>query len=170
MANGRNKLAQRCSSCPKNVTSEKPIALVPTLIRWWEALRAPEVAKWQQKYSVDWDATDGRNGGAQRTVWEVLMEMERPKWKGKSTRSRSCGLGPRPSEGIRASQPSSGLGLGRRISAFQGRCCGCCAVTLSTRGVCHSKDVRQSRSRPSRPSCQGPNGAARIYVLCCRMR
>ena len=62
---------------PKNVTSERPLALVPTLIRWWEALRAPEVAKWQQKYRVEWDATDGRNGGAQRTVWEVLMEMER---------------------------------------------------------------------------------------------
>ena len=30
---------------PKNVTSERPIALVPTLIRWWEAMRAPEVAK-----------------------------------------------------------------------------------------------------------------------------
>ena len=30
----------------KNVTSERPIALMPTLIRWWEALRAPEVAKW----------------------------------------------------------------------------------------------------------------------------
>ena len=60
---------------PKNVTSERPIALVPTLIRWWEALRAPEVAKWQQKYRVDLDATDGRNGGAQRTEWEVLMEM-----------------------------------------------------------------------------------------------
>ena len=59
------------------VTSERPIALTPTLIRWWEALRAPEVAKWWQKYRVDWDATDGRNGGAQRTVWEVLMEMER---------------------------------------------------------------------------------------------
>ena len=26
-------------------------------------MRAPEVAKWQQKYRVDWDATDGRNGG-----------------------------------------------------------------------------------------------------------
>ena len=49
---------------PKNVTSEMPIALVPTLIRWREALRAPEAAKWQQKYRVDWDATDGRNGGA----------------------------------------------------------------------------------------------------------
>ena len=62
---------------PKNVTSEGPIALMPTLIRWWEALRAPEVAKWQQKYRVEWDATDGRSGGAQRTVWVVLMEMER---------------------------------------------------------------------------------------------
>ena len=31
---------------PKNVTSERPIALVPTLIRWWEAPRAPEVTKW----------------------------------------------------------------------------------------------------------------------------
>ena len=30
---------------PKNVTSERPIAL-----------RASEVAKWQQKYRVDWDA------------------------------------------------------------------------------------------------------------------
>ena len=59
---------------PKNVTSEMPIALMPALIRWWEALRAPEVAKWQQKYGVDWDAADGRYGRAQRTVWENLME------------------------------------------------------------------------------------------------
>ena len=62
-------------SIPKNVTSERPIALMPTLIRWWEALRAPEVAKRQQKYRAEWDATDGRNGGAQRTVWAVLLEM-----------------------------------------------------------------------------------------------
>ena len=61
---------------PKNVTIERPIALMLTMIRWWEALRAPAVAKWQ-KYCVEWDATDGRNGGAHRTVWEVLMEMER---------------------------------------------------------------------------------------------
>ena len=58
---------------PKNVTSERPIALMPTLVRWWEVLRAPEVAKWQQKYRVDWNATDGRNGGAQQKVWEILM-------------------------------------------------------------------------------------------------
>ena len=68
---------------PKNVTSERPIALMPTLTRWWEALRAPEVAKWQQKYRVDWDATDGRNGGAQQTVCEMLMEMERLNGKAK---------------------------------------------------------------------------------------
>ena len=29
---------------PKNVTSERPIALMPMLIRLWEASRAPEVA------------------------------------------------------------------------------------------------------------------------------
>ena len=62
---------------PKNVTSERPIALLPTMIRWWEVLRAPGVAKWQQKYRVEWDATDERNGGADRTVWETLLEMER---------------------------------------------------------------------------------------------
>ena len=47
---------------PENVTSERPIALMLTLIRWWEAMRAPGVAKWQQKYRVEWDARDGRNG------------------------------------------------------------------------------------------------------------
>ena len=62
---------------PKSVTTERPIALMLTLIRWWEALRAQAVAKWQQKYRVDWDATDGRNGGAQQTIWEILMEMDR---------------------------------------------------------------------------------------------
>ena len=35
------------------------------------------MAKWQQKYRADWDATDGRNGGAQRTVWDIFMETKR---------------------------------------------------------------------------------------------
>ena len=35
------------------------------------------MVKWQQKYRVDWDATDGRNGGGRRTMWEILMEMVR---------------------------------------------------------------------------------------------
>ena len=43
VVHGRHKPARRCS--------------------WWEALRALEVAKWQRKYRVDWDAIDGRNGG-----------------------------------------------------------------------------------------------------------
>ena len=41
------------------------------------------MAKLQQKYRVDWDATDGRHGGAQRTVWEILLEMERFNGKAK---------------------------------------------------------------------------------------
>ena len=35
------------------------------------------MATWQQKYRVDWDATDGRNVGGQQTVREIFMEMER---------------------------------------------------------------------------------------------
>ena len=42
-----------------------------------EGTRSGEVAKWRLKYRVDWSVTDGRNGGAQQTVWEMLIEMER---------------------------------------------------------------------------------------------
>ena len=38
------------------------------------------MAKWQQRYRIDWDATDGRNGGAQRIVWENWVEVERVKY------------------------------------------------------------------------------------------
>ena len=47
---------------PKNVTSERPIALIPTLIRWWEALRASEVMKVAAKGS-NWM---GRHGWSRR--------------------------------------------------------------------------------------------------------
>ena len=147
---------------PKNVTSERPIALMPTLIRWWEVLGAPEVAKWQQKYRVDRDATDGGNGGAQRTVWKILMKMERLRGK---TKEENQGAVWR-----RHSSESAFLWPGLGISAFHGRFCGWCAVSSSTRGVYSSKDVRQSRSQPSLLSCQGPSGVVRFYVLYCRMR
>ena len=92
---------------PKNVTSERPIALIPTLIRWWEALRAPEVAKWHQKFRVDWDATDGRDGGA----WEVLVEMERFNGKAKAEEQGAVVLVLDLAEAFER-QPPSGLGLG----------------------------------------------------------
>ena len=53
---------------PKIVTRERPIALMPTMIRW-QAL----VAQWQFKCGREY-ATDGRNGGAQRTVWEICRK------------------------------------------------------------------------------------------------
>ena len=61
---------------PKNVTTERPIALMPAMVRWWEALRAPEIAKWQHKYRFEWDTIDGRNGGAERAVWRLCL-----RWK-----------------------------------------------------------------------------------------
>ena len=68
------------------------LRLMPTLIRWWEALRAPEVAKWQLKYRVEWDATDGRNGGAQQAVWEILMDAERFDGKAKEAEQGAVDL------------------------------------------------------------------------------
>ena len=47
----------------KEVTSERPIALQPTPIRWWEWLRALKVDTWQELHRVDRDAVDGRYGG-----------------------------------------------------------------------------------------------------------
>ena len=95
---------------PKNVTSERPIAHLPTLIRWQEVLRAPQVAKWQLKYRVDWDAADGSNGGAQQTVWEILMEMFKLSGSGRRSGSGDCGVG--AGEGLRASQSPCGVCLG----------------------------------------------------------
>ena len=57
----------------KNITSERPAVLV--------LKKAPEVANWHQRHRIEWDAIDGRNGGAQRTVWEMLMEMESCKYR-----------------------------------------------------------------------------------------
>ena len=99
---------------PKNVTSERPIALKPTLTRWWEALRAPKVANWQPKYRVEWDATDGRNGGAQQTVWEVLVEMERFDGKAKEGKQGAVALVLDLAKALESWSPS-GLGVGNAL-------------------------------------------------------
>ena len=58
------------SMIPTTGSSERPSALLSTMIGRWECLRA-------QRHRVGWDVTDGRNGGADRTMWETLPEMER---------------------------------------------------------------------------------------------
>ena len=61
----------------KNITSERPIcahARDDSLVR---SFQEPEAATWQYKYRIEWDATDVRNGGAQRTVLEMLLEVEK---------------------------------------------------------------------------------------------
>ena len=144
----------------KNVTSERPIALMPTLLRWWEALRALEVTKCQQKYRVDWDATDGRNEGAQQTVWEVLMEMGRFNGKAKEEDQGASAL---VLNLAKAFERVSLLVVWAWTTHFS-------FPRKILRGVHSSKDVRQSRSRPSRLSCHGGSRAACSCGLCCRMR
>ena len=85
---------------PKSVTSERPLALMPTLICWWEALWASEVARWQQRYRIEWDATEDRNGGAQRTVWKDSHGDGEVQPQSRRRRSGKSGLGSGPDEGL----------------------------------------------------------------------
>ena len=69
MGNGRKKPAQ----IPMNVTSKRPIALMPTTMHWWEASRPPEVRNVSGNIGLvgmlQMDETE-------RTIWEILMEMD----------------------------------------------------------------------------------------------
>ena len=163
MEGGRNKHARRCSSLFRRIEADCAYADVGTLVGSFGSVRGGEVA---QKYPVDWDATDGRNGGAQQRVWEILMEIE-----GSMARQKKRIKELEPWFWIWRRHPSGSVflwsGLGQRTSASQGRYCESCAGTSSTRGVYSSKDVGQSRSRPSWLSCQGRSGAAGSYGLCC---
>ena len=61
---------------PKSVTSERPIALLPTLVSWWEWLRHPSAVEWKSRFSITWDACSKYVGGAYRAGWESLFGME----------------------------------------------------------------------------------------------
>ena len=80
-------------------------------------MRALEVSRWQQRRRVGWDATDVRNGGAARTMWETLVE-----WKG-STAEQAKKTQERSHWCLTWLKPSSKLafrlcGLGQRSSKF----------------------------------------------------
>ena len=57
---------------PQSTTSERPIALLPTFIRWWEWLRAPAVVEWKGGHNGTWDACSKYVGDAERTGWDAL--------------------------------------------------------------------------------------------------
>ena len=91
------------------------------------------MAKWQQKYRVDWGATDGRSGRAKQTVWEILLEMERVDGKAKEEDPGALAL---VLDLFRAGQSSCGVGLGVLCGYFEHqrrvRFEGCVAEPLQT--------------------------------------
>ena len=56
----------------QNTTIERPIALVPTLMRLWKWQRAPSVTE----CNITLDACSNFVGRPERTEWESLLEME----------------------------------------------------------------------------------------------
>ena len=126
--------------------------------------------KWQQRYRVEWDAADGRNGGAQRTVWEILMEILRFKYRAVEKDLGAVALVLDLAKAFeRVSLPvawvwATHFSLPRKILRVP------CGYFEHQRGECSLKDVRRNRCGPSLPSCQGQSGVACFYALCCRTR
>ena len=149
---------------PKNVTTERPIALMPAMVRWWEPLRTPEIAKWQHKYRFQWDTIDGRNGGAERAVWETLLEMERFTYHAGERYQGATAL---LLDFAKDFERVSLCGLGQGISTFSKTKHVCYAGPSNTSGGCSSKDVWRRRSRPSRPFSLGQSGVTCSCALCC---
>ena len=114
-----------------------------------------------------WDATGGRNGGAERTVWGTVLEMERfNNHAGKEDQGAIALVLDLAKAFERVSLQS--CGHGRRISSSAGISCVCHAAVLNTGEGCSSKIARRNRSRPSRPFSLGQSEVACSCALCCR--
>ena len=98
------------------------------------------MAKWQQKYRVDWDATvTAEMEEPSKQCGKFWMDMERFKYQVAVKSSGSSRH--RPLERVEVFRAWC-CGLGRRISASQGRYYECVSgYTSSTRGECSLKDV-----------------------------
>ena len=46
------------------------------LVSVMEVVACFGVSRWKEKHRAGWDATVGRNGGSERTVWETLFTMD----------------------------------------------------------------------------------------------
>ena len=137
---------------PKNVTRERSFALLLALNGWWKGLREPEVTRWQERHRVEWDAIDGRNGGAERTGGEMLLcdgkELITEHVKRTRERKRWCLVWPR---GLSVSV-SQLCGSWATHFNFLVRILWGYVVTTSTSSGFSLKGALRDRSRPPRPS------------------
>ena len=116
-----------------NVTSERRIALPPTLIRWWEWLRAVEVKRWQER-DHGWAVTDGHIGGAERNclgnavrTGKLWLQCVR---HGPGSDHAGALFCPRHL----SASVSPLCGRGERTPISPSEFCGCFAVTSSSNG------------------------------------
>ena len=79
------------------------------------------MSRWQERNRVDWDAIDGRNGGAERRVCDTFLEMERFDY--------FAGVQDQGAITLELDWPCSRVGLGDAFPS--GRFCGCFAGTSS---------------------------------------
>eukprot|EP00974_Lingulodinium_polyedra_P108950 10544194-Lingulodinium_polyedra.AAC.1 len=54
---------------------DRPLALLPTMLRWWEALRCDLLKGWRLKNWQEWDATESGRG-SEYPAWEVMLYQD----------------------------------------------------------------------------------------------
>ena len=137
---------------PNNVTSERSIALVPTLIWYRDGKNGIELGGMLPMCALD----ELLYGESCFQGEDLIMELA--EWIGMdSDHAWPMRLG------VSVLQLR---GPGQRISNFWGRFCDSCVATSSTSGAFSSKGAWRSRSIPSRPSSLRRSGAACFYALC----
>ena len=138
---------------PKNVTSKRPIVLLPTLTRWWECSRGPVVKEWQERHRVSWDARarllalEELNKRLGKRCWR--WNSRHQSWRvGRGSGDVGCGLG----QGLRACQSSTSVGVGHTLQLPEEDLAGFVRILQPS--------TTSARSRRSRPFHQGRSGVA----------
>ena len=76
VGDGRNKPARRCFPDCEDLCEPTPCRASAHHDSLVGVAGGPRCRDGRERRRVGWDASDGRNGGAERAVWETLLEME----------------------------------------------------------------------------------------------
>ena len=144
---------------PKNVTSEQPIALLPTLVRWWEGLRAPDVMRWRGTHLTGEIKERSALCGRLCSICKDSRTVQAKKTKDRKRLAEALERFGLPVAWAWATHFN-----------FTRKSCECCAGTSSIRGTSSAKNASRSRSKPSRPFSFVRNGAACSFMQCCKTR
>ena len=153
---------------PKNVTSERPIALLSTVIRWWEWLTAPVIQEWKKKSRVEWDATQGKQWRSRKTVWEAWLDVDKYNYKVEEMDQGAVTLVLVSAEACAKGVAESGMGLRDALLTSHNGFSGYFAGTFSTSEGLSWRDAWRIRCKASQQFFLYRSGVVCLFVWCSR--